>query len=195
MLGIPAPSKLGSAFARKTKALARKALVLPFVGMASPGYSSGSTAEVLAGIQAGLSGSVSGHAFSFAALGCQVVEVLSPAPGRAALWSHAVCPAASSAPRGAFAYSVYPLRGLETVSRAARCLPLRAAIALLYGEGDVWWTARESNPAPRRISRLVDQSSHLPLYSGATPSITAAHADASCAAHYTSPSVFKEPPW
>ena len=34
MLGIPAPSKLGSAFARKTKALARKALVLPFVGMA-----------------------------------------------------------------------------------------------------------------------------------------------------------------
>lgn len=88
-------------------------------------------------IQAGLSGSVSGHVFSFAALGCQVVEVLSPAPGRAALLSHAVCPAASSAPRGAFAYSVYPLRGLETVSRAARCRSLRAAIALLYGEGDV----------------------------------------------------------
>ena len=77
--------------------------------------------EVLAVIQAGLSGSVAGHVCSFAALGCLVVEVLSPAPGRAALWSHAVCPAASSAPRGAFAYSVYPLRGLETVSRAARC--------------------------------------------------------------------------
>lgn len=88
-------------------------------------------------IQAGLSGSVAGHVCSFAALGCLVVEVLSPAPGRAALWSHAVCPAASSAPRGAFAYSVYPLRGLETVSRAARCRSLRAAIALLYGEGDV----------------------------------------------------------
>lgn len=80
-------------------------------------------------IQAGLSGSVGGHAFSFAALGCQVVVVLSPAPGRAALLSHAVCPAASSAPRGTFAYSVYPLRGLETVSRAARCRSLRAAIA------------------------------------------------------------------
>ena len=88
-------------------------------------------------IQAGSSGSVGGHVLSFAALGCLVVEVLSPAPGRAALWSHAVCPAASSAPRGAFAYSVYPLRGLETVSRAARCRSLRAAIALLYGEGDV----------------------------------------------------------
>ena len=85
--------------------------------------------EVLAVIQAGLSGSVGGHVFSFAALGCLVVVVLSPAPGRAALWSHAVCPAASSAPRGAFAYSVYPLRGLETVSRAARCRSLRAAIA------------------------------------------------------------------
>ena len=81
---------------------------------------------------AGLSGSVAGHVCSFAALGCLVVEVLSPAPGRAALWSHAVCPAASSAPRGAFAYSVYPLRGLETVSRATRCRSLRAAIALLY---------------------------------------------------------------
>ena len=80
-------------------------------------------------IQAGLSGSVVGHVFSFAALGCQVVVVLSPAPGRAALLSHAVCPAASSAPRGAFAYSVYPLWGLETVSRATRCRSLHAAIA------------------------------------------------------------------
>ena len=80
-------------------------------------------------IQAGLSGSVVGHVFSFAALVCQVVVVLSPAPGRAALLSHAVCPAASSAPRGTFAYSVYPLRGLETVSRATRCRSLHAAIA------------------------------------------------------------------
>ena len=32
--GFPHRPKLGSAFARKTKALARKALVLPFVGMA-----------------------------------------------------------------------------------------------------------------------------------------------------------------
>ena len=80
-------------------------------------------------IQAGLSGSVGGHVFSFAALGCLVVEVLSPAPGRAALLSYAVCPAAPSAPRGAFAYSVYPLWGLETVSRATRCRSLRAAIA------------------------------------------------------------------
>ena len=85
--------------------------------------------EVLTVIQAGLSGSVGCHVFSFAALGCQVVVVLSPAPGRAALLSYAVCPAASSAPRGAFAYSVYPLRGLETVSRATRCRSLHAAIA------------------------------------------------------------------
>ena len=88
--------------------------------------------EVLTVIQAGLSGSVGCHVFSFAALGCQVVVVLSPAPGRAARLSYAVCPAASSAPRGAFAYSVYPLWGLETVSRATRCRSLRAAIALLY---------------------------------------------------------------
>ena len=80
-------------------------------------------------IQAGFSGSVGVHVFSFAALGCLVVEVLSPAPGRAALLSYAVCPAASSAPRGAFAYSVYPLWGLETVSRATRCRSLHAAIA------------------------------------------------------------------
>ena len=89
-------------------------------------------------------------------------------------------------------------------SVAPRQFPLtpgmRACCQLLFRaepqgvfEGDVWWTARESNPAPRRISRLVDQSSHLPLYSGATPSITAAHADASRAVHYTSPSVFNDP--
>jgi integrase len=79
-------------------------------------------------------GNVSTHTFR-KTLGCLVVEVLSPAPERAALLSHAVCPAASSAPRGAFAYSVYPLWGLETVSRATRCRSLRAAIALLYEGG------------------------------------------------------------
>ena len=90
-------------------------------------------------VRAGLSGSVGGHVFSFAALGCQVVEVLSPAPGRAALLSHAVCPAASSAPRGAFAYSVYPLWGLETVSRAALLITARGYCSwLVFKEPFPW---------------------------------------------------------
>jgi len=37
-------------------------------------------------------------------------------------------------------------------------------------ESDVWWTARESNPALRWISRLVDQAKHPHTHPGATRS-------------------------
>ena len=55
------------------------AVVLPFVGMASPVTRPGPLREVLAVIQAGLSGSVAGHVYSFAALGCLAHRVTDPA--------------------------------------------------------------------------------------------------------------------
>lgn len=94
--------------------------------------------EVLAVIQAGLSGSVGGHVLSFAALGCQVVEVLSPAPGRAALLSHAVCPAASVGTSRRLRLLRVPTSGAgDGFPRRALLNTVRSYCSFSIGEGDV----------------------------------------------------------